>query len=58
MPKMKNYWVTISVPSYSGERAAEVAKRLADSVGGRVIGVDREPPQGALVVGDMYEDGL
>lgn len=53
----KNYWMTVSVPAKNKDEAERMATEMALILDGNVVQVDQEPPQGALIVGDMREDG-
>jgi hypothetical protein len=52
-----NYWLTVAVTVSDLNMAEHVAEQIAASIGGHVVQVDREPPQGALIVGEHSEDG-
>lgn len=50
---MTNYWITVSVPGLKDEAAAlRVATEVAETIGGDVVQVEAEPPQGSTIVGD------
>lgn len=51
-----SHWVTIAVPTDDRDTAEWLASQLALFAHGRVVQVDHEPPQGALIVGDTHED--
>jgi hypothetical protein len=50
----KRYWVTVVVEATNQEAAETIARDMAREV----VAVDHEPPQGAMIVGPMYEDEL
>lgn len=51
------YWITLSLPADSREHADAIAQTItADWNSARVVQVDSEPPQGAMIVGDHGED--
>jgi hypothetical protein len=52
------FWITVSIPTIDQDTAERIAQRIASKYQGSVVQVDQEPPQGALIVGDMREDGL
>lgn len=53
---MPHYWLTIAVETEDDDTARKIAVGCADAWHGRVVQVDYEPPQGALIVGDAHED--
>ena len=55
---MENYWITLCVQAADKAQAEKIAARMATSRHTRVVQVDHEPPQGALIVGDHHEDDL
>jgi hypothetical protein len=55
---MDNFWITIAVPAKDYGKAFITADAVATHIGGRVIQIDHEPPQGSLIVGDFNEDQL
>lgn len=54
----KQYWMTISAPAKDKDTADRMAEEMAILFNGDVVQVDREPPQGATIVGDHKEDNL
>ena len=55
---MALYWITLAIPARDQTEAEGWATMMASLRNGRVVQVDREPPQGATVVGDMHEDRI
>jgi len=52
------YWATLRIHACSQAEAESLAKAMTVTYGGSIIEVQREPPQGATIVGDMHEDNL
>jgi len=56
---MKRYWITISVPADTDNEAEWRARRMAEmELGGKIVEVQPEPPQGSTIVGETHEDAL
>lgn len=55
---MDRYWLTIATSAKDDEHARDRARVAALQVDGTIVSVDREPPQGSLIVGDAHEDEL
>jgi len=54
----RTYWITVAVKAKGDADADSLAELFATGRDRRVISVEQEPPQGAMVVGDMHEDEL
>jgi hypothetical protein len=54
----ERYWLTIATSAHNEGHALERARVAALQVDGSIVDVQREPPQGSTIVGDMHEDEL